>query len=304
MANKFIFKAVVTTAAAALVLTGCSSQTTASGDDSVNTLKEGVLTVGITPYMPYTSDEDGKCVGLDCEILNEVADRLDMAVETSLSDWAGMLTSAQTNRIDIAIGSITWTKERTTSARFTDDVYYSPPAIGGHAGESYQTLDDLEGKKLGAVVGNSWMDAFPEIDGLEVSMFPQVSDMIAAYAAGHVDLILTDPMAMAYTVEQRPEMDLEVYYLEAPTDEQVAERPGLKAFQLTLTAFYTADESVEKAVTKEIREMYADGTMQKIFEKNGVEPEKFLEGSEELMENRIGVDREPGWTPPAMETKE
>ena len=294
-------------ASAALVVSvaGCSSSggdTDATGGDSgVNTVEGGKLIVTFGPYMPYSGEEGGKAVGLDGDMINEIADRLDLEVEVAVTDFAGMLSGVQTHRADVAIGTINWTEERSKSGLYTDDTYYNPPVVGGPEGTDYKTISDLEGKKIGTVTGYSFVDAIPEIDGAEAVLFPRMEDVVEAFAGGRVDAILLDPLVVTYTAQQRPDIKLQTNYLEAPTPEEIEAKPGLTALLPAITALYTGDESVEEALTKEIRAMYADGTMDKLIESVGGDPDEYLEAPTEVTDRRIGVDREDGWTPPSAE---
>lgn len=303
-------KLITATFAASMVLAaslaGCSSSGGSGGgdgDSGINTVEDGKLIVTFGPYMPYSGEEGGEAVGLDGDMINEIADRLDLDVEIAVTDFAGMLSGVQTHRADVAIGTINWTAERAESGLYTDDTYYNPPVVGSPEGEDYSTIEDLEGKKIGTVTGYSFVDAIPEIDGAEAVLFPRMEDVVEAFAGGRVDAILLDPLVVTYTAQQRPDIKLQTNYLEAPTPEQIEEKPGLTALLPAITALYTGDESVEAALTKEIRAMYADGTMAELIESVGGDPEEYLKAPTEVTDRRIGVDREDGWTPPSAELK-
>lgn len=287
-------------------LAGCSAADDSKGGgegSGINTVEDGKLIVTFGPYMPYSGEEGGKAVGLDGDMINEIADRLDLEVEVAVTDFAGMLSGVQTHRADVAIGTINWTEERSKSGIYTDDTYYNPPVVGGPEGTDYKTIDDLKGKKIGTVTGYAFVDAIPEIEGAEAVLFPRMEDVVEAFAGGRVDAILLDPLVVTYTAQQRPDIELKTNYLEAPTPEQVKAKPGLTALLPAITALYTGDESVEKALTKEIRAMYADGTMDKLIEGVGGDPDEYLIAPTEVTDRRIGVDRKEGWTPPSAERK-
>ncbi|MBK0421922.1 amino acid ABC transporter substrate-binding protein [Leucobacter sp. CSA2] len=304
-------KLITATLAAALVVTaslaGCSSGDTEKKGDAgaakVDTVEDGKLIVTFGPYMPYSGEEGGKAVGLDGDMINEIAKRLDLDVEVAVTDFAGMLSGVQTHRADVAIGTINWTEERAKTAFYTDDTYYNPPVVGSKEGDNFKTIDDLKGKKIGTVTGYSFVDAIPEIDGAEAVLFPRMEDVVEAFAGGRVDAILLDPLVVTYTAKQRPDIKLQTNYLEAPTPEQVKEKPGLAALLPAITALYAGNESVEGALTKEIRAMYKDGTMAKLITEVGGDPKEYMNAPKEVTDRRIGVDRKDGWTPPSAELK-
>lgn len=306
MKKSLSMAALAASAVLAVSLAGCSGSgsgggSDAQGDGGINTVEDGKLIVTFGPYMPYSGEEGGTAVGLDGDMINEIADRLDLEVEVAVTDFAGMLSGVQTHRADVAIGTINWTEDRAKSGLYTDDTYYNPPVVGGPEGTDYQTIADLEGKKIGTVTGYSFVDAIPEIDGAEAVLFPRMEDVVEAFAGGRVDAILLDPLVVTYTAQQRPDIKLKTNYLEAPTPEEIEAKPGLGALLPAITALYTGDESVEQAITEQIREMYADGTMDELIESVGGDPDEYLEAPTEVTDRRIGVDREKGWTPPSAE---
>ncbi len=149
--------AVAAVACAGLLLaSGCGSgaASTASGaGGGYDTISPGVMKVAVEPYMPYTAVTGGKLVGLDSEILQAVAKKLNLKIETQMTDFNGMLGGVQSRRVDISIGGIAWSKERQQQGLFTDPPYYSPPAMAVRGDKTYKTIDDLKGLRLGTVTG-------------------------------------------------------------------------------------------------------------------------------------------------------
>src|SRR5665648_582276 len=73
---------VVPVAAAALPLTSCSSTANDTGGDQISLITDGTLTVCTNPpYEPFEFEQDGKVVGLDMDIVNEVAEDLGLQIE-------------------------------------------------------------------------------------------------------------------------------------------------------------------------------------------------------------------------------
>ena len=110
----------------ALVLSACSSRTTkstapaGSTTASLDTLTQGVIKVAIEAYAPYTSENNGHITGLDADILNAAAGKLGLTVQPVVTDFAGMLASVQSHRVDITIGGVAWTAERQKQGLFTE----------------------------------------------------------------------------------------------------------------------------------------------------------------------------------------
>jgi polar amino acid transport system substrate-binding protein len=73
--------------------------------------------------MPYTALRGGKLIGLDSDIINSIAKKLDLKVEPQLTDFNGMLGGVQSRRVDITVGGVAWSKERQQQGLFTDPPY-------------------------------------------------------------------------------------------------------------------------------------------------------------------------------------
>src|SRR6266487_4363942 len=121
-------------AAGLLLLSACSSSSSKSSgpisaDAGLDTIKPGVLKVAIQPYAPYTALVGNKLTGLDSDIINAVADKLGLKVEAQVTDFAGMLASVQSHRVDITIGGVAWTAERQKQGLFTVSHDSAPPEM-------------------------------------------------------------------------------------------------------------------------------------------------------------------------------
>lgn len=306
MNKNLILSAAALAASTALVLSGCSTAPASPGTDAeggassdVATITPGTLLVAFGPYMPFTGEEDGNVVGLDGDIVNEMAKRLDLDVEIAVTDFPGGLSGVQTGRYDVYIGTVNWKPERTELGYYTDDTYYNPPAVGGPKDETFRTVDDLAGKRICTVTGYAYADVIPEIEGAEAALFPRMEDVVEEFAAGRCGAVFLDPLVVGYTAKQRPDIGLKVNYLEAPTDEQVAERPGLVSLLPAITGVYSANQSLADSLTGALRDMYADGWMDETITEYGGDPDQYLQAEAKIWERRIGVDRDDNWTPPS-----
>lgn len=131
-----------------LLAAGCGSDDGGGGAAAgagLDTIEQGKLKVAVQSYAPYTTLRGNRIEGLDGDIIHAVADKLGLEVQPQLTDFNGMLGGVQSRRVDITVGGVAWSEERQKEGLFTDPPYYSPPAMGVHSGETYSTVDDLEG---------------------------------------------------------------------------------------------------------------------------------------------------------------
>ncbi|MFK4298374.1 polar amino acid transport system substrate-binding protein [Arthrobacter sp. GAS37] len=285
----------------ALALTACGGSGAASNNDGLDTITPGKLTVAIEPYMPYTAMKDGQMVGLDAEILQAAAKKLNLTIEPQVTDFNGMLGGVQSRRVDISIGGIAWTKERAKAGLFTDPPYYSPPAMAVKGDQDVKTLADLQGKSLGTVTGYVWVKSIKAVPDAKLSSYPDANGLFADIAAGRVDVGFVDPLLISYTQAQRPDLGLQTKYLTPPTDEEVKKSPDLAYFQPYMTSFYVPKEEpkLEKAISGVIRDMYTNGQLASLIKKYGGDPDQYLKPSLSMTSERQATDRPADWKAPS-----
>ena len=297
----------VAVVAAALLAAGCGgddkSATASSGAAAgLDTIEPGKLKVAVQSYMPYTAVRGDKIVGLDGEIIERVADKLGLEIQPQLTDFNGMLGGVQSRRVDITVGGVAWSQERQEQGLFTDPPYYSPPAMGVQSGETYSTIDDLEGKRLGTVTGYVWVKSIKAVPGAKLGAYPNANGVFDDLGSGRLDVGFLDPLLIIAQQKARPDQKIETQYLTPPDDAQVKEHPEYEFFRPYMTSFYLPKQSpkLEQAVSKEIDAMYASGEMAALIEKYGGDPAQFLKPSEDMGPLRQGVDRPDNWTPPSL----
>jgi polar amino acid transport system substrate-binding protein len=292
-------------AAGLLALTACSGDKTAAVSGTaadLDTIEPGVLKVAVQPYARYTSAVGDKLTGLDSDILTAVAKKLGLEIQPEVTDFAGMLAGVQSRRVDITIGGVAWTADRQKQGLFTDPPYYSPPAMAVRDGETYKTVDDFRGLDLGTVEGYVWVKSIQAVPGAKLHAYPDGNAVFDDLAAGRIKVGFLDPLLIIAAQKQRPELKIQTEYLTPPTDAEVKAQPAYAYFRPYMTSFYLPKQSptLEKAISDEIRKMYANGEMTKLIEKYGGQPDEFLKPSKDMAATRRGVDRPADWQPPSV----
>lgn len=81
---------------------------------------EGVLKIGTEgTYAPFTyHDKDGKLVGFDVEIGQEIAKRLGVEAKFLEGKWDGLIAGLDANRYDAVINQVGITPERQKKIQF------------------------------------------------------------------------------------------------------------------------------------------------------------------------------------------
>lgn len=157
-------------------------------------------------YYPLNfADAQGNGIGLEYDVINEVARRLNAKVEWNLTAWDVMIESVRTGQFDVGADGITITSEREEQIDFTEpfitvEQYFLVRAdeerITGP--ESFAENTDL---LFGAQAGTSsfYTAIYDVLDGDEanprVKTFDSFGAAVQAVKAGDVDAIIADQAA-------------------------------------------------------------------------------------------------------------
>ena len=104
-------------------------------------------------------DAQGKFVGFEIDLVNEVAKRTGNTVKIENIPFNGLFPAVQSGRIQIAISSITITPKRLESLAFAQPYYDSDQSLSVLKASKINGLNDLGGKTVGvdtASTGDIW----------------------------------------------------------------------------------------------------------------------------------------------------
>ncbi|MDQ4143758.1 MAG: basic amino acid ABC transporter substrate-binding protein [Actinomycetota bacterium] len=236
--------------------TGGTETETTEGGGEVTTKEEGVLTVGSDiPYPPFEYREGGELVGLDIDVINEIASRMDVETDIVDTSFDTIFTQLAGGRFDVVIAASTITPEREKEVNFSDPYYNNQQSltINTKEGTDIQSLDDLsEGDVVGVQNGTTGKTYAEENvpEGVEIRAFPEGPDTYTALEAGQVVAVVHDePTALA----------------------EIANRPGLELVDTIDTgevygiAVDPGNEPLLDEVNKHLADMIEDGTYEEIY---------------------------------------
>ena len=133
-----------------------------------------MLRVAAQSYMPYSaikgSSRSSASTARSC---THVADRLGLEDRAELTDFDGMLGGVQSRRVDITVGGVAWTEGARRSrgcspTRRTTRRRRWACASGKH----YETVEDLQGQRLGTVTGYVWVKSIQAVPGAKLGAYP------------------------------------------------------------------------------------------------------------------------------------
>ena len=169
----------------------------------------------------------------------------------------------QTGRADLAAGDWWRTKARAEVVSLSDPIYLDQGAIVSVIG--YKSLGELDGKKVGSVVGNLWNDELAKVYGDNFTVYQDGEAVFSDLAAGRIDAVVDSVGATTARFQTTPIDKAQIVPL--PPDPRVAtsQRPGQVNWPTS-----KENSQLTQALNAQIAAMRADGTIAKTLEKYGL----------------------------------
>ena len=165
---------------------------------------EGTLNVGSYPSNPpfEFKNDGGTFEGFEVDIVNEAAKRAGMTTNIADYGFQALFAATTSGRIDVAISSITITKERLASQSFTQPYYDSDMGIATKVDSPINGLADLKGKIVGVLSGSTgekWSKDNQAANGFtEIKGYNDQQSLLLDLNAGRVDAAVSDIPGMEY----------------------------------------------------------------------------------------------------------
>ena len=128
--------------------------------------EKDVLTVGTnSEFPPFEYKEGGETVGIDMDIMKEVASILGMELKISDMEFDSLPNALAAGQIDCIAAGFTSDPTREETMDFSDTYYEARQSIIVRADSTIASKDDLTGKKLGAQSGTTGESVATDITG-------------------------------------------------------------------------------------------------------------------------------------------
>ncbi len=246
-----------------LMIAGCSSSSQESADNTAATAgtdaaSTGVLIVGFDAgYPPYGFQaEDGSYTGVDIDLATEAASRLGWEVQLEPIDWDAKDALIDSGSINCLWNGFTM-EGREDDYTFSEPYMLNEQVVVVRADSGIKGIEDLEGKIVATQVDSAALDVL-EGDMKDVAdtfkELQQLSDYNNAFMqmeSGMVDAVACDLSIAQYQLAANP--DTYVQLDRALSSEHYA------------VGFKKGDTDCAEQITKTLKEMYADGTVEKIL---------------------------------------
>ena len=191
--------ATILVGAMAISMVACGGED-ADEKDALTKIKEkGELTVGMSvDYAPYEFFvmENGKkkMVGMDLEILKEVAKDIGVDFKVEEMEFKGICTAVNAGQVDIGLSGLSPDEKRKEIVDFSD-IYFEAEQgilINKKDASKIKKLGDLKGLKVGAQLGSIQADIANTIPDAKTKFLEEVPVLIQDLLAGNLDAVIVE----------------------------------------------------------------------------------------------------------------
>ncbi len=257
------------------------------------TIEPGKLTIGFNGDMPMTSFKDGKLIGTDGELLAKIASGLGLEVKPAQMEWSALIQATKQGKVDVMLGSMGWTKERTQVMQLTDPIYYFGTFLLQKKETNYSTFADISGHKIGTVTGFTLVPELKSIPNVgEVKLYDTSDGVMRDLLAGRIDMAVLDPGLVQYALLQHPEWDLHQVALVPEPDKY----PIMSTKYYSIMAVNPEEKELYGAINAEIGKAWADCSNVKAMANYGLGDKAWFDPP--AKDYRNGVDRPADWKAP------
>ncbi len=157
--------------------------------------------VAAEPYPPFTAkNAAGVWEGWEVDFMNAVCAEIGETCTIEEVAWDGIIPALTSKKFDAIMSSMSITEERKKTISFTD-MYYNSAAviIGAKDGNMKFAPEELAGKTVGVQVSTihaTYIDTYYKGKGAEVKTYATQDEANADLAAGRVDYIMADGVAL------------------------------------------------------------------------------------------------------------
>lgn len=236
-------------------LAGCAG----SGDNELGLVESGKLIMSTNAaFPPYEMTTDnGGFEGIDVEIAGAIAEKLGLELVIDDMDFDSALLAVQQGKSDIVMAGVSVTEDRLLVMDFSDSYATGIQVVIVKEGSDV-TMDNLGEKMIGCQRGTTgyiYASDTPENGGYgedHVTAFDNGASAVQALQNGQVDCVIIDS---------------------APAAEYVKANPGLALLDGNWVEEEYAiglnkdNAALKDAVNNALKELTADGTVQKIIDK-------------------------------------
>ena len=229
-------------------------------------VERGTILLGTTgDYRPLSFCEpDGTYWGFDIDVANEIAKRIGVSVEFKKTSWPTLTEDvlAEPQKFDLAIGGISITDTRRETMLMSEGYLANGKTILCRASEEdrYKSLADIDKPEVTVMVNPGGLNekfANENLTHANIVVHQKNEEIPSLVAEGAADVMITEITEAPYYVQT--DSRLAAPLLNAPfTHGEIG------------VLMQKGQEDLLQIVNNVIRQMKADGSLRKLYEKYGI----------------------------------
>ncbi|HZX29404.1 MAG TPA: transporter substrate-binding domain-containing protein [Telluria sp.] len=175
--------------------------------DLLDTVKvRGTLRIameGTYPPFNFKDPKTGTLAGYDVDVARIVAAKLGLKPEFVSTEWSAILAGLGAGKYDVIVSQVGVNPKREQAFDFSAPYTYSSPQLIVRKNETarYNSLADLNGKKLGVGQGTVYEQQARALPGITVKSYPAAPEELQDLAFGRIDAALNDSLMVAYLLK-------------------------------------------------------------------------------------------------------
>ena len=192
--KKKIVGFMVVTIVMASIFAGCGTKDKETGSKVEDKVNDTIIVGTEAGFAPYEYMEGNEVVGIDMDIAQAIADHLGKKLEIKNMDFDGALLAVQNGLVDFVAAGLSVDEERKKVMDFSIDYVDSVVVVVvNKENQTVESVDDLDGKKIGVQQGNiADFYAEEEIEGAEIKRYTKFAQAAEDLKNGRIDCILID----------------------------------------------------------------------------------------------------------------
>ena len=256
------------------IVAGCGgggdNTTTAGGGGGgeLGLITEGTLTIGSDiPYPPFEQGKPPDYTGFDVDLMDAIAKKLNLQPKWVDTAFGTIFSDEQAGKFDIVASSTTITPAREKKVTFSDPYFKADQSLMVQKGSDLASTSDITSDtSIGVQEGTTGQDYAENKTDATVQAYAGIGTAFNALQAGQVDGVINDFAVSAFALKKYPELDV-VQTI------QTGESYGFP--------MQKENTALQDAVNGALKDLIADGTYEKIFEKwfSGEKPPKEFQPS-------------------------
>lgn len=244
--------------AAVVLASGCGgdAKSGASAAKSGSGIPKVIRVGSETTFPPFEFTQDDKYVGFDLDLADAVIKQMGSQMEFKSMGFDALIPAVQSGQIDLIAAGLDATPEREKQVAFSDP-YFTQNGyiiIVRKDNDAIKDWADLEGKNVGAQVGTQQVKLAQEAKAAQVKQLDSNSQAFMELQAKTLDAVVIDQPVGMYYLKQGGDKDLKI----------VGTSKGANGM---VFAVKKENKELQAAVNKALKDIKANGTYDKIFEK-------------------------------------